>query len=361
MAYMNSTPNPNDKSEVVSPERMSEIANRMTASLDESLSQINGINRQARLLSVNARVEASRAGGKIGASFDVVAQAMGELSVQTDRVASELGTRSKQSIGELERMNRLLSTNFRGMRLSDLALTNIDLIDRNLYERSCDVRWWATDASVVDALTSQSPESFQFASRRLGIILDSYTVYYDLVLCDTKGMVVANGRPNQYRSLGSKHFDADWFRSAMRTRSGTEFGFQSVHQSSLVRQRSLVYSCAVRAGGEATGKPLGVLGIVFNWDALAQTVVEKVPLAPEEREQTRVCITDQSGMILADTAGRQLQEIIELPNRDSLFSEPKNFAMVEMHGQKVCIAHAQSPGFETYKTGWHSLLIYKFS
>ena len=30
-------------------------------------------------------------------------------------------------------------------------LTNIDLIDRNLYERSCDVRWWATDSSVVDA------------------------------------------------------------------------------------------------------------------------------------------------------------------------------------------------------------------
>ena len=33
----------------------------------------------------------------------------------------------------------------------DLAVSDMD---RNLYERSCDVRWWATDAAVVDAIAS---------------------------------------------------------------------------------------------------------------------------------------------------------------------------------------------------------------
>lgn len=37
----------------------------------------------------------------------------------------------------------------RGERLVDLARNVIDIIGRNPYERSCDVRWWATDAARV--------------------------------------------------------------------------------------------------------------------------------------------------------------------------------------------------------------------
>lgn len=345
----------------VSPERIAETVTLLNKSLDRSLKHINDINRQARLLSLNARIEASRASGEGGAAFGVVAQAMSELSVQTDRVATELGQRSRQSISRLETMNRLLATNFRGNRLSDLALTNIDLIDRNLYERSCDVRWWATDNSIVEALTDRTPERFLHASRRLGVILDSYTVYFDLVLCNTRGIVVANGRPGRFSSVGSNHSHSAWFQSAIESRSGTEFGFQSVHESTLVnRQRCLVYSCAVRQGGDANGEPIGVLGIIFNWDALAQTIVKNVPLAPEEKERTRVCITDDQGLVLADTDGKQLSEVLALPGRDAIFRESKNFALADIGMQKVCIAHARAPGFETYTTGWHSILIYEF-
>ena len=36
----------------------------------------------------------------------------------------------------------------------DLSLNAIELIDRNLYERTCDVRWWATNSAVVDCAAS---------------------------------------------------------------------------------------------------------------------------------------------------------------------------------------------------------------
>ncbi|MDB5310477.1 MAG: methyl-accepting chemotaxis sensory transducer [Gemmataceae bacterium] len=345
----------------VSPERIAQLARELAVGLERSLKQINAVNSQARLLALNARIEAARAGGATGAAFGVVARAMGELSGRTDRVASEMGEESVRSIADLERINRILSTNARGGRLSDLALTNIDLIDRNLYERSCDVRWWATDSSAIGALTDRTPEAFRHASQRMGVILNSYTVYFDLVLCDTQGTVVANGRPATYLSAGTNHAQAPWFRSAVESRSGTEFGFQEVHESSLVGgRRVLVYSCAVRAGGEEQGRVIGVLGIVFNWDGLAQTVVERVPLTDEERERSRVCITDGGGLILADTHGRQLKEVFSLPDRDALFRAKKNFVLVELDGKRRCIAHARAPGFETYSTGWHSLLIYTF-
>ncbi len=40
-------------------------------------------------------------------------------------------------------MTRAMSHRANGERLVDLALNAIEIIDRNLYERSCDVRWWA--------------------------------------------------------------------------------------------------------------------------------------------------------------------------------------------------------------------------
>ena len=34
------------------------------------------------------------------------------------------------------------------------------MIDRNLYERTCDVRWWATDGDMVNALDKKDIEIY---------------------------------------------------------------------------------------------------------------------------------------------------------------------------------------------------------
>ena len=245
----------------------------------------------------------------------------------------------------------------RRTRLTDLALANIDLIDRNLYERSCDVRWWATDAAVVAATQDPNPAALAHASQRLGQILDSYTVYFDLVLADLDDTVIANGRPRQYRSVGQSVAQQAWFQSAMATASGEEFGFQSMHASPLAGgERVLVYACTVRQDGRVTGRPLGVLGIVFRWDALAQTIVERTPLSEAEWRRSRVCIVDGQGLLLADTqAGGAAR--LEFPGRDALFAQPRGAAERIVDGQMQCLAHAASPGYETYRTGWHCVIV----
>ena len=208
-----------------------------------------------------------------------------KVAGKTSEVAGELATDTQKTIDDLL---DLIGTSIRGTRLSDIALMNIDLIDRCLYERSCDVRWWATDSSVVDALMLGTEESRAFASQRLGVILNAYTVYFDLVLCDTAGNVVANGRPDQYSSVGSIVANQDWFQSAMITQHGRRIRIPDRPRVALVgNQPALVYSCSVREGGKATGKTLGVLGIVFRWEALAQTILAQVPLSEAERKQTR--------------------------------------------------------------------------
>ena len=340
-----------------SPERLGVLAQQLNTKMERSLSELMTVNQQTILLSINARVEAARA-GLAGASFEIVAGEMNNLAKRTSSVFETLSTETNGLIKQVENMSLMLATQVRGTRLSDLALTNIDLIDRNLYERSCDVRWWATDGSVTAAAASPTSETCVYASQRLGQILDSYTVYYDLVLCDLKGHVIANGRPKLYRSQGKDQHTARWFAEALATSSGDEFGFQGVHASPLVNgNRILAYSCGVRTGGKANGKLIGVLGVLFNWDSLAQTIVKNVSLPADELARTRVIITDDEGAILADNRDRILEESVSFSRMPELYNTKKGFLLDEYERHASLIAHAQAPGYETYSTGWHSLIL----
>lgn len=347
----------NPASNAATPERISALASLLRNRIRGSIQEISDINLQARVLSINAQIEAGRA-GEAGRAFSVVAEEMVSFSDRTQRAAQKLEEQSEAVVMELAEVSHRLATEVRGTRLADLALTNIDLIDRNLYERSCDCRWWATDAAVVAALAQPTPTNLSFASQRLGVILKAYTVYFDIVIADANGVLVANGRPDTYPVVGTDCSQTPWFKSAVATRSGDEFGFQTVHISPLVKsRRALVYSCRVCRGGDANGELLGVLGVVFNWDGLAQRIMHETPIEESKRSVTRTCIVDDDGNVLADSRDRILEERIELRDRSALFATKKSSQVITTSGRTLLVAHAQSPGFETYRTGWHSLII----
>ncbi len=244
----------------------------LARTVEDAVGEIRRVNENTRMLALNARIEAARAGAH-GAAFGVVASEMQDLSTKTTSVANNLATTTGEKIDNLL---ELIGTQIRGTRLSDLARTNIDLIDRCLYERTCDVRWWATDSSLTSALFTKEATDLDYASNRLGVILDAYTVYHDLVLCDVEGKVVANGRPNRFHVNGSVLQNSPWFSQAMRTLSGNEYGFEISLDCDLVGAKpSLIYSCTVRQDGRADGKVLGVLGVVFNWYSLAVPILQK--------------------------------------------------------------------------------------
>jgi hypothetical protein len=304
---------------------------------------------------VNASIEAARAGNS-GRPFGIVATNMSELSEETSKITEKMRNDTKEilNVGALIKEQ---AKDFRGNRLSDLALVNIDLIDRNLYERTADVRWWATDGSVVNALTTKTLDEYGLASKRLGTILQAYTVYGNLVLADMSGKIVASAKSS---SMGADVSNTQWFTSAMRTKHGGEFGFQTVHHSPLIDNNlALVYSCAIREGGDTNGDIIGVLGGVFNWESFSQTVIAHTPIHGEEKIYTRICIVDDTGLILADSRNKMLSEKFQLDKKTSLFSEKKNYLFDNYEGMECCIAHAKSPGFEGYSTGWHSLIIQK--
>ena len=333
---------------------VTEMVGDLSVALESAINEIHSVNAETKILALNARIEAARAGSH-GAAFGVVAEEMQNLSDKTSSIADGMAHRTRDRTSELI---GLIDSTIRGTRLSDLALVNIDLIDRNLYERTCDVRWWATDGSLVDVLASPTEDGIAFASKRLGVILDAYTVYHDLVLCDMSGEIIANGRPRSFQSAGKQQSRSEWFKQAIATASGDEYGFQTAHESSLVDQRpTLVYSCSVRQNGESSGRTIGVLGILFDWHGLANPILEDIPVRASEKAVTEAYILDHRGYVLASNQGIAIGQELELPQFENVRSSPTGFYVTEFRGQKVCVGHAKAPGFETYSTGWYSIVL----
>ncbi|MFN3398824.1 MAG: methyl-accepting chemotaxis protein [Ferrovibrio sp.] len=190
---------------------------------------------QTTLLSLNASIEAARA-GEVGRSFAVVAQEVKALANQ----ASENSKRFREVV--LKRINDSkiaaegivdqIVKDLEGPRLSDMAQTMVQLIVRNLYERTCDCRWWATDDAMWQALETPSDELFARAGERLEMINRFYTVYLNLVLTDARGQIVATSNPKQFpRAAKANVSRTPWFQQAMQSRSGDDYIVDDISQS----------------------------------------------------------------------------------------------------------------------------------
>ena len=327
-----------------------DLAVAVSRTTEENIDLIEGVMRQTGLLAINARVEAARA-GTAGDAFGVVARELGQVSSEITRIAKELRGSVRSNIQKLEQVGSQLTRDYQGTRYTDLALNAIEIIDRNLYERSCDVRWWATDSAVVDAAEARDAASTDHACQRLATILRSYTVYLDLWVADTTGRVIASGRGSKYPGvIGRNVAQDDWFRRAMQTKSGDDFVACDITENAALSRASVAtYSTAIRREGRTNGAPIGALGIFFDWAPQAAAVVEGLGLAEDERARTRAMIVDSKGTVIASSDAR----VIGTTFRITPEGKKRGFYM----NNGTLTAFALTPGYETYKgLGWYGVL-----
>lgn len=320
----------------------------------EKIGRIQQITAQTKILALNALIEAARAGEQ-GRGFSVVAQEVRAIGAEVENLAGELETQLSGRVGELHRAVNAMAVHAQDERLVDLALNAIELIDRNLYERTCDVRWWATDAAVVACAAEPGAAAAAYASQRLGVILSAYTVYLDLWLCDNDGRVLATGRPDRYPGVqGRSVADEAWFREAAALRSGDAYVSANVRREERLGGAQVATYCAsIREGGRADGPARGVLAIHFDWQPQARAIVAGVRVSPPDRARTRVLLVDANRRVLAASDDRGLLA-------ETLIVDPKSrVSGVERNPNTGTVtAFHRTPGYETYEgLGWYGMIV----
>lgn len=218
-----------------------------------------------QLISLNGIVFASKL-GKQGVS-------LGPIFEQITKTGDFAPTMMEELLAEMGR--GVLNLHLKS--LENFSKQAIDLIDRNLFERAADIRWWSTDKYFWNALQNPSDENYKAAANRLRVINSSYTMYRNLVLIDGNGDFVACSRNEFKNELKQKNYsNTNWFQEGMRTIDSNRYCVNDVNESVLESKKevSLIYIGGVRANGERKGESIGVLAIMFDWDKEAKQILE---------------------------------------------------------------------------------------
>jgi len=335
------------------PLRIREMTTSLAQTVSQKISQIKQVTGRTRILALNATIEAARA-GEAGRGFAIVAGEVKGVSDSISTLADELERDLSRQIKTLDSLGRKLVETTKGDRLVDLAHSVIEIIDRNLYERTADVRWWATDSAIVEALEHPSDAAASYACHRLGVVLSSYTVYLDLWVCDLQGRVIASGRPERYpRSRAGSVLQESWFNEARNHASGEQYATGGIARiEALENLPSAIYAASIREGGRVDGKVLGVLVIHFDWQSQGDTVVRGARLLEGEKENSRVLLIDSKQRVLAASDGHGvLTESLSLP----LHTNPSGF---ETTADGSIRAWSRTPGYETYPgQNWYGVIL----
>jgi hypothetical protein len=173
--------------------------------------------------------------------------------------------------------------------LGHQAQIAVDVLTRNLFERTADIGFLATDSAIIDACVANDPASFVALRERLRAYAARYTVYRDIVLMAPDGQVL------------TRLVDGFAGRSTSaivgRALSG-QGGFVEAYEPAdfCAGDSALTYSWRVEQGGRA----VGVLALVFDLEREAQMIFER--LAP--RDEVLAFVDGHGRVVIANDAAR---------------------------------------------------------
>jgi chemotaxis signal transduction protein len=259
------------------------------------------------------------------------------------------GTRMKEvftrSIGKLQAM--AVAAHLDDCRFH--AALAIDILDRNLYERSNDCRWWALDPLLCGLLAQPQPDSQREAmSARLRAINDLYTVYDSLLLFDAEGMVVAVSRPHAEQWLG-RRLDAPWRQQAVALRDAERYAVSEFVADDLYGGRpTWIYATPLQDGG---GRVAGGIAVVFDSAPQLAAILEAA--RPPKVGQACTLFVDAGGGVIASSDPRWLPgSRIGVP--PDLLAEAVATAsgaarLVLLDGQVMAVGARASSGYREYR------------
>lgn len=245
-------------------------------------------------------------------------------------------------------------------RLDDvkfMATLAVNLMDRNLYERANDCRWWAL--STAFRKTLNSPKLSNTEQQKMSSILiyinDLYTVYTNLYLYDKSGKIVAVSNPEQQDKVGQIAQQSSGVTASLELDNSQQYSVSKFVPSEQYHNRhTYIYNAAIM--GQTNKEVLGGIGIVFDSEPQFSAMLND-SLPKDEQGQVKTgCFAfycQRDGFIVAATEQAPLTVGQTLALDTSLFmleNGQHQSHIIEFQGQRYALGIAASKGYREYKT-----------
>ncbi|MFP8967538.1 cache domain-containing protein [Pokkaliibacter sp. CJK22405] len=250
------------------------------------------INNELELIVLNGIITAAR---KESAEFMPVLEAIKRIGRDIDTVFSES-------------IDSLYSTAMEG-QLDEVRLQAalaVDILDRNLYERANDCRWWALNPVLREHMALLQKHSAEgnpaLMSRVLNQINALYTVYTTLYLYDDNHRLVAFSGDTHGHLLGTRAEDHSGADQALQLKDHQDYSVSAFQPFACYENRATyVYNAAVRHP-ENDARIVGGIGIVFDSEPQFRAILQDVLPRSEEGEIVQGCFsvfTTREGVVLS--------------------------------------------------------------
>lgn len=228
----------------------------------------------------------------------------------------------------------------------------IDIMDRNLYERANDCRWWALDSTIRSLLaTAAGKGQRQGLEKVIGYINSLYTVYDNILLFDNCGCVVAVSNP-EYADLVGQQLNEPWIKECLALDGSQSYSVSGFVDSPLYGERpTYIYLAAVRSPDDK--QTVGGIAIVF--DSQPQFAAMLHDSLPREASGHPVAgsfsvFVDAQARVIASSdnsypIGLQLELPLDILNPPAAGCS----RLLAVDGQVMAIGARPSSGYREYK------------
>ncbi len=235
--------------------------------------------------------------------------------------------------------------------LEMLARQALDIMDRNLYERANDCRWWAHNLKFQQLLQNPDGEKQLEASKELAYINDLYTVYSNIYLYDKTQRIVASARAqNGLQQMP----DNSGAAGCLQLKSPLQYEVSAFEPSALYQQQATyIYHAPVFT--DNTEKVVGGIALVFDsapqFSAMLQDILPKNEQG-QMKADFSACFIDEKGLVLSSSSPNLWPVAQQLTLPEELFrcaqQQPVSQRVV-LNQQPYWLAMACSAGYREYK------------
>ena len=203
----------------------------------------------------------------------------------------------------------------------------IDVMDRNLYERADDCRWWALNPTFRKILSvgGISDGDKNKLCEKLTYINSLYTIYSSLFLFDRSGRIVAVSNQGEKSQIGSKA-NKPFIKRILENNDESKYFVSPFERSPLYGgQYTYIYGASVTDPVNPT-KTVGGIGIVFDSGFQFRSMLEE---SKPDSKGSFCVFTDRNANVISSTrddmtAGTKLK----LPKR--FFETEKGKSVAEI-------------------------------
>ncbi|MGD9159460.1 MAG: hypothetical protein PVG39_13700, partial [Desulfobacteraceae bacterium] len=232
--------------------------------------------------------------------------------------------------------------------VSDAAKFAINILKRNLFERTADVGYLATDTEIVrflkfsyeDCTSDVFKQRADLIRERLVSYQYEYTVYDEIIILDIEGNVRANLDPNNKISHSSDHLLVETLAIDLHSEKYSEKYVETFRQTDLRPQKDNVLIYSQKIEDPDTYKSLGTLCLCFDFEDEMKGIFRDLG---EGNKDFIIGILDENGKVMCSNR----PDVLDISSKVNVDLK-SDFRFINLKGRSYLVSTVATDGYQGF-------------